>query len=163
GRPHRAGLALAPPGRAGGRPAPPGRGHHRRRALRPLAPRAERRRRHPGALRAAVLKGRPHIEPRRRADADSVVAKEIYVSLQGESSPRGVLCPSVRLTGCHLGCPYCDSASAFHGGERMRVPAVLDRVRALGARAVEVTGGEPLLQPGVYPLMEALLEDGRTV
>jgi 7-carboxy-7-deazaguanine synthase len=110
-----------------------------------------------------VLKGRPHIEPRRRADADSVVVKEIYVSLQGESSHQGVLCTFVRLTGCHLRCTYCDSAFAFRGGDRMTVPAVLERVRALGARTVEVTGGEPLLQPGVYPLMEALLEDGRTV
>ena len=110
-----------------------------------------------------MLKGRPHIEPRRRAGADSVVVKEIYLSLQGESSHAGRLCTFVRLTGCHLRCTYCDSAFAFQGGERMAVAAVLERVRALGARMVEVTGGEPLLQPGVYPLMEALLADGRTV
>jgi len=110
-----------------------------------------------------VLKSRPHIEPRRRADAGFVVVKEIYVSLQGESSHQGVLCTFVRLTGCHLRCTYCDSAFAFRGGERMAVPAVVDRVRALGARTVEVTGGEPLLQPGVYPLMESLLDAGLTV
>ncbi len=112
---------------------------------------------------AAVLKGRPHIEPRRRPDAGSVMVKEIYLSLQGESSHAGRLCAFVRLTGCHLRCAYCDSAFAFRGGERMEVARVVERVRALGARVVEVTGGEPLLQPGAYPLMEALLADGQTV
>jgi 7-carboxy-7-deazaguanine synthase len=45
----------------------------------------------------------------------------------------------------------------------MSVSEVVERVRALGAPRVEVTGGEPLLQPGVYPLMEALLEAGLVV
>jgi 7-carboxy-7-deazaguanine synthase len=110
-----------------------------------------------------MLKARPHIEPRRRAEADSVVVKEIYLSLQGESSHQGLLCAFVRLTGCHLRCSYCDSAFAFHGGERMKNAAVVERVRALRAPMVELTGGEPLLQPGVYPLMEALLGAGLTV
>src|SRR5213075_1423302 len=118
----------------------------------------------PGSAEAAtMLKGRPHIEPRRRADADSVVVKEIYVSLQGESSHQGKLCSFVRLTGCHLRCSYCDSEFAFHGGERMKSADVVSRVLALEAPMVEVTGGEPLLQPGVYPLMESLLSKGLTV
>jgi 7-carboxy-7-deazaguanine synthase len=110
-----------------------------------------------------VLKARPHIEPRRRAGADSVVVKEIYLSLQGESSHQGMLCSFVRLTGCHLRCTYCDSAFAFRGGSRMKNSDVVARVLELGAPTVEVTGGEPLLQPGVYPLMEALLQRGLTV
>jgi 7-carboxy-7-deazaguanine synthase len=110
-----------------------------------------------------VLAARPHLEPRRVATADSVVVKEIYLSLQGESSHQGLLCSFVRLTGCHLRCSYCDSAFAFHGGERLPVPVVVERVRALGAPRVEVTGGEPLLQPGVYPLMDGLLAAGLTV
>jgi len=97
------------------------------------------------------------------ATADAVVVKEIYVSLQGESSHQGLLCSFVRLTGCHLRCSYCDSAFAFHGGERLKVQEVVRRVRALGAPLVEVTGGEPLLQPGVYPLLEQLLAAGLTV
>jgi 7-carboxy-7-deazaguanine synthase len=109
------------------------------------------------------MKGRPHIEPRRRADARSVMVKEIYLSLQGESSHQGRLCSFVRLTGCHLRCSYCDSEFAFHGGQRMENTVVVDRVLELKAPLVEVTGGEPLLQPGVYPLMEALLERGLTV
>jgi 7-carboxy-7-deazaguanine synthase len=107
-----------------------------------------------------MLKARPHIEPVRRAGADSVVVKEIYVSLQGESSHQGILCTFVRLTGCHLRCTYCDSEFAFKGGERMKNSAVVERVKALRAPMVELTGGEPLLQPGVYPLMESLLAAG---
>jgi 7-carboxy-7-deazaguanine synthase len=110
-----------------------------------------------------MLAARPHLEPRRVAGADSLLVKEIYLSLQGESSHQGLLCSFVRLTGCHLRCSYCDSAFAFHGGERLKVQEVVRRVRALGAPLVEVTGGEPLLQPGVYPLLEQLLAAGLTV
>src|SRR6476659_6554785 len=110
-----------------------------------------------------MLAGRPQIEPRLREGADSVVVKEIYLSVQGESSHAGKLCAFVRLTGCHLRCSYCDSEFAFRGGERMAVAEIVSRVRALGAPMVEVTGGEPLLQPGVYPLMEALLAAGLIV
>ena len=88
---------------------------------------------------------------------------EIYLSIQGESSHAGRLCAFVRLTGCHLRCGYCDSAFAFYEGERMEIDAVVQRVKQLGAPLVEITGGEPLLQPGVYPLMEALLACGLTV
>ena len=105
---------------------------------------------------------RPHLEPVRRP-ADSVVVKEIYLSLQGESTHQGVLCSFVRLTGCHLRCTWCDSAFAFKGGERLAIAEVVSRVQALGAPTVEVTGGEPLLQPGVYPLLEALLDERLTV
>ncbi|WP_434386144.1 radical SAM protein [Melittangium boletus] len=106
---------------------------------------------------------RPQIEPRRSPTADSVVVKEIYLSVQGESTHAGLLCSFIRLTGCHLRCSYCDSEFAFHGGARRKNADVVAEVKALGARRVEVTGGEPLLQPGVYPLMEALLAEGLTV
>jgi 7-carboxy-7-deazaguanine synthase len=110
-----------------------------------------------------VPKGRPHIEPRRVPDAHSVVVKELYLSLQGESSFAGLLCSFVRLTGCHLRCTYCDSEFAFRGGERLAIDEVVAKVGALGSKLVEVTGGEPLLQPGVYPLMEQLLAKGHQV
>jgi 7-carboxy-7-deazaguanine synthase len=108
-------------------------------------------------------RGRPFIEPRLVPQADSVVVKEVYLSLQGESSHQGLLCAFVRLTGCHLRCSYCDSAFAFYGGVRRKVADVVAEVKALGAPRVEVTGGEPLLQPGVYPLMQALLDAGLIV
>ncbi len=117
----------------------------------------------PKALLHTMLAARPHIEPTRRPGADSVVVKEIYLSLQGESSHAGRLCSFVRLTGCHLRCSYCDSVFAFRGGTRMHVTEVVEQVKALGSPLVEVTGGEPLLQPGVYPLMDALLGAGLEV
>lgn len=110
-----------------------------------------------------MLAARPHIEPSRSTAASSVVVKEIYLSLQGESSHQGLLCAFVRLTGCHLRCTYCDSAFAFRGGTRLTVDAIVSKVLALRTPRVEITGGEPLLQPGVYPLMEALLGRGQIV
>jgi 7-carboxy-7-deazaguanine synthase len=110
-----------------------------------------------------MLAARPHIDPHRSPSADSVVVKEIYLSVQGESSHTGLLCAFVRLTGCHLRCTYCDSEFAFRGGTRMKNAEVVAQVKAQRAPLVEVTGGEPLLQPGVYPLMEALLAEGLTV
>jgi 7-carboxy-7-deazaguanine synthase len=110
-----------------------------------------------------MLAARPNIEPHRTRDAHSVRVTEIYLSIQGESSHAGQLCSFIRLTGCHLRCGYCDSAFAFYQGERMEIGEVVRRVAQLGSRLVEITGGEPLLQPGVYPLMESLLASGQTV
>ncbi|HEX4802738.1 MAG TPA: radical SAM protein [Myxococcaceae bacterium] len=110
-----------------------------------------------------MLAARPKIEPRYPTGAHSLRVSEIYLSIQGESSHAGLLCSFVRLTGCHLRCGYCDSAFAFYEGERMEIDAVVQRVQQLGAPLVEITGGEPLLQPGVYPLMDALLACGFTV
>ncbi len=110
-----------------------------------------------------MLAARPHLEPARRPWANSVVVSEVYLSLQGESSHQGKLCAFVRLTGCHLRCRWCDSEFSFKGGTRLGVAEVVAQVKALGAPLVEVTGGEPLLQPGVYPLMEQLLAAGLTV
>ena len=110
-----------------------------------------------------MLAARPKIEPRYATGVHSLRVSEIYLSIQGESSHAGRLCAFVRLTGCHLRCGYCDSAFAFYQGERMEIDAVVQRVQQLGAPLVEITGGEPLLQPGVYPLMEALLASGFTV
>lgn len=110
-----------------------------------------------------MLAARPHIEPRRVANADTVMVKEIYLSLQGESTHQGLLCAFVRLTGCHLRCSYCDSEFAFRGGTRRTTRDVVQEVLAMKTPMVEVTGGEPLLQPGVYPLMEQFLDAGLTV
>ena len=97
------------------------------------------------------------------ATADSVMVKELYLSLQGESSHQGLLCAFVRLTGCHLRCTYCDSEFAFRGGTRIKNAEVVRQVLEMKTPRVEITGGEPLLQPGVYPLMEALLDAKLTV
>jgi 7-carboxy-7-deazaguanine synthase len=88
---------------------------------------------------------------------------EIFYSIQGESTYAGKPCVFVRLTGCDLRCSWCDTPYAFSEGQKMSIDAVLQQVDAYGSPLVEVTGGEPLLQEDVYPLMERLLESGRTV
>lgn len=88
---------------------------------------------------------------------------EIFHSIQGESTWAGVPCTFVRLTGCPLRCVWCDTAYAFHGGERMTLREIVDRVREIGTPVVEVTGGEPLAHPNAFPLVRALLDEGFTV
>jgi 7-carboxy-7-deazaguanine synthase len=69
----------------------------------------------------------------------------------------------VRLTACDLRCSWCDTPYAFHEGRKMSVDEVVTAVEAFGSPLVEITGGEPLLQEDVYPLMDRLLASGRTV
>lgn len=95
---------------------------------------------------------------------------EIFRSIQGEGSRAGLPCIFVRLTGCNLRCTWCDTAYAFYGGSKMSLDEVLARVEHLArgenGRAislVELTGGEPLLQPECVPLAERLLAAGFTV
>jgi len=88
---------------------------------------------------------------------------EIFHSIQGESTHAGQLCVFVRLTACDLRCSWCDTPYAFHEGKKMSVDEVVAAVEAHGTTLVEITGGEPLLQDDVYPLMERLLASGRTV
>ena len=88
---------------------------------------------------------------------------EIFHSIQGESTHAGRPCVFVRLTGCNLRCVWCDTAYAFHEGGAMTVEQVLERVGTYGCDLVEVTGGEPLLQPDAIDLMRALLDGGREV
>ncbi len=88
---------------------------------------------------------------------------EIFHSIQGESTWAGLPCTFVRLTGCPLRCVWCDTGYAFQGGEKMALEEVIARVEGIGTPLVEVTGGEPLVQPGVFPLVSELLERGFTV
>ena len=84
---------------------------------------------------------------------------EIFKSIQGESTFAGLPCIFIRLTGCNLRCSWCDTEYAFHGGTKMTLDDVMDKVSAFDGKLVEVTGGEPLLQDEVYPLMDRLLAD----
>jgi 7-carboxy-7-deazaguanine synthase len=88
---------------------------------------------------------------------------EIFYSIQGESTYAGRPCVFVRLTACDLRCSWCDTPYAFHEGSKRSLAEVLDAVDRYACPLVEVTGGEPLLQEGVYPLMQSLVERGRTV
>lgn len=88
---------------------------------------------------------------------------EIFHSIQGESTHTGRPCVFVRLTACDLRCSWCDTPYAFHEGHKMSVDDVIEQVGRFGCDVVEITGGEPLLQADVYPLMQRLLDEGRTV
>ena len=82
---------------------------------------------------------------------------EIYNTILGESREAGRPCIIVRLTGCHRRCRYCDTEYAFTGGEERSVTDICRSVTKGGARTVLVTGGEPLLQDEVLPLLRELL------
>jgi len=88
---------------------------------------------------------------------------EIFHSIQGESTHTGRPCVFVRLTACDLRCSWCDTPYAFTEGRKMSLDEVVNQVEGYDCRLVEITGGEPLLQRDVYPLMTRLLESGKTV
>jgi 7-carboxy-7-deazaguanine synthase len=92
-----------------------------------------------------------------------LTVNEIFHSIQGESTFAGEPCVIVRLTACDLRCSWCDTVYAFHEGRKMSVDEVVAEVARYQCATVEVTGGEPLLQQDVYPLMSRLLQDGKRV
>src|SRR6266540_6740564 len=109
---------------------------------------------------------------------DTLIVNEIYLSLQGESTFAGLPCVFVRLTACNLRCSYCDTAYAFSEGKKLAPAEIRHRIAELAQPfdtrnpiyedhfrlpLVELTGGEPLLQPGSVPLMKSLCDDGFTV
>jgi 7-carboxy-7-deazaguanine synthase len=106
---------------------------------------------------------RHRLLPLEKKPAGSLLIHEIYRSLQGESTFAGLPCVFIRLTACHLRCVYCDTPHAFAEGQIIDLDAVLAQALALGDNLVEITGGEPLLQPEVYPLMTRLADVGKTV
>jgi 7-carboxy-7-deazaguanine synthase len=97
-----------------------------------------------------------------------MVITEIFKSIQGEGTRAGLPCVFVRLTGCNLRCTWCDTAYAFYGGTKHAVEEVIEKVRELAGEGsrhvslVEITGGEPLLQPETPELAKRLLESGYT-
>lgn len=92
-----------------------------------------------------------------------LTVNEIFHSIQGESRRAGEPCVFVRLTACDLRCSWCDTPYSFHEGGKRSLEDVIAEVERYQCPLVEITGGEPLLQEEVYPLMERLLELGHTV
>ncbi|HSA63728.1 MAG TPA: 7-carboxy-7-deazaguanine synthase QueE [Nitrospira sp.] len=88
---------------------------------------------------------------------------EIFHSIQGESSFTGQPCVFIRLTGCPLRCTWCDTAYAFFGGHELSIEQILATVDSYDCRLVEVTGGEPLAQSEVFPLIRKLGDRGHEV
>jgi 7-carboxy-7-deazaguanine synthase len=94
---------------------------------------------------------------------ERVKVHEIFYSIQGESTAAGRPCVLVRLTGCQMRCSWCDSEYAFYAGHWQSLDDVLAEVAAFGCPLVELTGGEPLLQPGARPLLARLCDAGYEV
>src|SRR5215470_8931004 len=88
---------------------------------------------------------------------------EIYKSIQGESSYAGLPCVFVRTTGCDLRCTWCDSEFTFSGGRSMTLDEIIAVVESEACNLVELTGGEPLLQPEIYELATRLCDLGHKV
>lgn len=97
------------------------------------------------------------------ATEPKLTINEIYESIQGESTWAGLRCIFVRLTFCDLRCTYCDTEYAFYGGARRPLGEIIDEVLAFDCPLIEITGGEPLLQKNVLPLMTKLCDAGRTL
>src|SRR6185503_14288185 len=93
----------------------------------------------------------------------TLAINEIYHSIQGESSWAGLPCVFVRLTFCDLRCNYCDTEYAFYEGQKQTLEEIITKVSAFKCPLVEITGGEPLLQKNVLPLMSMLCDAGHTV
>src|SRR5437870_1234526 len=103
------------------------------------------------------------LAPLANKPAGQLLIHEIYRSIQGESTFAGLPCVFVRLAVCDSRCVWCDTPHAFNQGEAWTLEAIVQRVQRYGCPLVEVTGGEPLVQPEVLPLMSRLADAGRTV
>ena len=104
--------------------------------------------------RVVLLRGVP---------AGELLIHEIYLSVQGESTFAGLPCLFVRTAVCDSRCSWCDTPHAFNQGERITRADVLEKALSFNCPLVEITGGEPLLQPDVLPLMTELCDAGKTV
>jgi 7-carboxy-7-deazaguanine synthase len=88
---------------------------------------------------------------------------EIFFSIQGESTTAGAPTVFVRTSGCNLRCHYCDTQYAYFDGVTYELSEILDKIQGFKCRHVCITGGEPLLQASVYPLMKELCDQGYSV
>ena len=95
---------------------------------------------------------------------EPLLVAELFYSIQGESTWAGLPCLFVRLAGCNLRCAYCDARYAYEEpGQAMESSGILDWIDQRPGLPVEITGGEPLCQNGVYPLFQELLARDRCV
>ena len=95
--------------------------------------------------------------------ARTLTVNEIFLSLQGETSRAGLPTVFIRLTGCPLRCRYCDTAYAFHEGNKNTIGGILQTIAGFRTRYVTVTGGEPLAQKNCRPLLTQLCDEGYRV
>ena len=83
---------------------------------------------------------------------------EIFKSIQGESTHMGLPCAFIRLTSCNLRCTYCDTEYSFYEGKDMTLEKIIGTIVPMKTKLVEITGGEPMLQENVIPLMNKLIK-----
>lgn len=93
-------------------------------------------------------------------DTATYRVNEIFYSLQGEGCHTGTPATFVRLCGCNLRCPFCDTH--HDTGAPMTARDIAAAVSAHPANTVIITGGEPSLWP-LGPLVDALHHAGKTV
>lgn len=98
-----------------------------------------------------------------KQDASKLIVNEIFYSIQGESSRAGEPCVFIRLTGCGLRCVWCDTEYSFYEGNPMTIDEVIARVASYNCKFIEITGGEPLEQDAVFPLITKLCDENYTV
>jgi len=89
---------------------------------------------------------------------------ELFYSIQGESTYAGLPCVFIRLAGCNLRCRYCDARYTYEEAHaEMALDTILSFIDSYPTALIEITGGEPLIQENVYPLLAQLVDRGRTV
>ena len=89
---------------------------------------------------------------------------EIFCSIQGESTYAGLPCVFIRLAGCNLRCDYCDTTYSYESEINLSIDDIITKVKEYDpVKLVEITGGEPLMQPKVFQLLESLYKDGYTI
>ena len=88
---------------------------------------------------------------------------DIFVSIQGESTDAGLPCVFVRLFGCNVKCVYCDQPQLACNRKRVSVGNLISMIRKYNVPYVCITGGEPLIQDDVYPVIYELLSEGYKV
>jgi 7-carboxy-7-deazaguanine synthase len=90
---------------------------------------------------------------------------EIFYSLQGEGGLVGMPSTFVRTSGCNLRCRWCDTpyTSWTPEGDEMTIDAVMQRVSSFPAVHAVVTGGEPMIAPGIGALTQRLKQAGMHV
>jgi 7-carboxy-7-deazaguanine synthase len=84
---------------------------------------------------------------------------EIFYSLQGEGIWSGKPNIFIRTTGCNLRCQYCDTKYSYKQGFKKSVPEIIQEIKKFPCKFVCITGGEPLIQPDIYSLMNIIIDN----